>query len=77
MDNSFITFNRSLFISKKCNEIFKCEKCNREFHTYENLQKHNKQKIDCINQKFKCNKCNKLFTANRNLLKHLRNIHGT
>ena len=59
---------------RKCNEIFSCSKCKRIFHSFENLNKHLKSKINCENQLFECNKCKKTFTTNKNLLKHIKNI---
>ena len=74
MHNNRQSLNSHKHRKIKCTEIFKCDKCNKEFHTIENLRKHNNKKINCINEKFECNKCNKIFSCNRNLLKHLKNV---
>ena len=56
----------------KCNELHNCKKCNRKFHSIENLRKHEKNSKECDKNIFKCTNCNKHFNTNKSLNKHTK-----
>ena len=50
-------------------QVLKCKKCNKDFSTINNLEKHQKKKIPC-DRVIRCEKCLKVFQHKGDLHKH-------